>query len=64
MDVELIERSDLAEFLFFQIVSPDVRALVFVAVGEEVQGRPVPHGKRIDGIIAGNIFGRQRLQIE
>ena len=64
MHVEFIESSDLAELFFFGVVGPDIGALVFVAVGEEIERRAVPHRLRIGGVVASDVFSCVSFEVE
>jgi len=64
MNVEFLEGGDLAEVFLFEVVGPEIRPLVFVAVGDEVQGRAVPHGLGVARLVAGEIPGGEGLQVK
>ena len=64
MNVELFEKRYLAKLLLLRVVSPDVRAFVFVAIRKKIKRCAVPHRLRVGGIIMRDVFGFQRIEIE
>src|SRR5881394_29381 len=64
MDVEILEESDLSEVVLLRVESPEVGALVFVAVGQEIESRAMPHRLGVSGLVMGNIFGFEGFEIE
>ncbi len=65
VDVEVPEEGDLLEGPGLRVIGPDVVPLVLVAVGEEVEDLPEPHGLGVVGAPgAGQAAGGAPLQVE
>ena len=64
MDIEVFKKCDLPKLVFLRLVSPNVGAFLFVAIGQEIQSRAVPHRLGIGSIIVSDILCGQVLQIE
>ncbi len=64
VDVEVLEERHLSLLAGVDVEGPDVGAQVAVAIGEEVERRPVPHGLAVVGVVTGDISRLEVGEIE
>ena len=64
VNIQLVKGGDLAKFFLFEIIGPNVGALIFVPIGEEIQSRAMPHRQRVGGVVSGDILCRVGFQVK